>query len=236
MPRSGRTRGSGTLPGPPRSRGRHAQTAHRAGRRLPVRARDPCSQRERCRSSPRRARRQPFRRTRTTRRSSTCSTGSASVRVRATSSASAQMGLQAYIDQQLHPDRIRGRRWRRGWHRSDADEEQPPDRRGVPVPAQMLRREQQRQQGQPGQPASVTSSRAGDRSTPLPDTMVARQPQTPEAMQQQGAGDAADPPDAKRRNLTPAQMEAMRTERTVMTDLTEQKCSGPPTASASSKK
>ena len=137
-----------------------------------------------------------------------------------------QIGLQAYIDQQLHPERIEdGTIDARLASLQTLTKSSRQIAEEYLVPAQMLRREQQRKQGQPQRPGGASPAPAPEAgtATPLPDTIVARQPQTPEAMQQRGAGDAADPQGANRRNLTPAQMEAMRTGRTVMTDLSEQK-------------
>jgi len=136
-----------------------------------------------------------------------------------------QMGLQAYIDQQLHPERLDdGAIETRLASLQTLTKSSRQIAEEYLIPAQMLRREQQRQQGQPGQPggASPAPAVSPDATTPLPDTMVARQPQTPGATVQQGVADAADP-QGTRRNLTPEQMEALRTERTVMTDLSEQK-------------
>jgi uncharacterized protein (DUF1800 family) len=120
------------------------------------------------------------------------------------------MGLQTYIEQQLHPDRIPDAAMA---PRLASLETLSKSSREIAeeylIPGQMLRRQRQRQ----GQAATGAPSA----STPQSGEM-----QNPggQASQQ---GTPAAPPPSPREMRTPEQMQAARAERTIMTDLSEQK-------------
>ena len=123
------------------------------------------------------------------------------------------MGLQAYIDQQLHPDRIPDTGMA---PRLASLETLSKSSREIAeeylIPGQIVRRQQQREQGQ-GQPAAGTPSASAQQSGEM---------QNPEGRgSQQGTPGA--PPLSAREMRTPEQMQAARAERTIMTDLSEQK-------------
>ena len=111
-----------------------------------------------------------------------------------------RVGVRAYVDEQLHPERIDDPAVAA---RLAAFSTLPRSSRDLAeeyfVPAMMERREQQRREAQNGGPA-------------------------PEA-------GASQPP-----KRTPEQMELARMQRTVIGELSQQRCCEPPTASASSKR
>ena len=121
------------------------------------------------------------------------------------------MGLQTYIEQQLHPDRIPDAAMA---PRLASLETLSKSSREIAeeylIPGQMLRRQQQRQQGQAATGASLASAQQSGEM------------QNPEGRgSQQGTPGA--PPLSPREMRTPEQMQAARAERTIMTDLSEQK-------------
>ena len=121
------------------------------------------------------------------------------------------MGLQTYIEQQLHPDRIPDTAMA---PRLASLETLSKSSREIAeeylIPGQMLRRQQQRQQGQAATGASLASTpQSGEMQNPVG-----------QASQQ---GTPAAPPPSPREMRTPEQMQAARAERTIMTDLSEQK-------------
>ena len=121
------------------------------------------------------------------------------------------MGLQTYIEQQLHPDRIPDTGMA---PRLASLETLSKSSREIAeeylIPGQILRRQQQREQGQPA---------AG---TPPASAQQSGEMQNPEGRgSQQGTPGA--PPLSPREMRTPEQMQAARAERTIMTDLSEQK-------------
>jgi uncharacterized protein (DUF1800 family) len=123
------------------------------------------------------------------------------------------MGLQAYIEQQLHPERIAdptmaGRLASLGTLTKSSREIAEQNL----IPAQMQRRQLQRQQ-------QALGAAAGPPAPPAQTPEMQSAP-TPAAAQPPPAPGAAFPPPEMR---TPEQMEAARGERAVMTDLSEQK-------------
>jgi uncharacterized protein (DUF1800 family) len=123
------------------------------------------------------------------------------------------MGLQTYIDQQLRPDQVADTGMTT---RLASLETLSKSSREIAeeylIPGQILRRQQQRQQAQT--PAnSAASPQAGERPNP--------------SMQGSESAPSAAAPLSPREMRTPerteAQMEAARAQRTVMTDLSEQK-------------
>jgi uncharacterized protein (DUF1800 family) len=122
------------------------------------------------------------------------------------------LGLQTYIDQQLRPDRIAdpGMSARLASFETLSKSSREIAEEYL-IPGQMLRRQQQRQQvqGAAGNATGSSSQTAGEMQNP------SAQSSQPEAQ---------SPPAASLREIrTPEQMEAARAQRTVMTDLSEQK-------------
>jgi uncharacterized protein (DUF1800 family) len=119
------------------------------------------------------------------------------------------MGLQNYIEQQLHPDRIPDTAMA---PRLASLETLSKSSREIAeeylIPGQILRRQQQRELGQAAAGApSVSTPQSGEMQNP--------------AGSQQGT--PAAPPLSPREMRTPEEMQAARAGRTVLTDLSEQK-------------
>jgi uncharacterized protein (DUF1800 family) len=122
------------------------------------------------------------------------------------------LGLQTYIDQQLRPDRIAdpGMSARLASFETLSKSSREIAEEYL-IPGQILRRQQQRQQvqGAAGNATGSSSQTAGEMQNP---SAHSSQPE------------AQSPPAATLREMrTPEQMEAARAQRTVMTDLSEQK-------------